>query len=252
MKKRPPTRAGSTSSARKAPKRTQAKTTHGKTTHAKKAKAKTTQAKTRLRIGPNRHVRLECTLRDEEGDVIEVGDGGSVVAYVHGYGMLVPGLETALTGLAEGDQREIVVPPASGYGERDEGLVLEVDRSDLPDPERIAKGDELDAEWPDGSSQTMTVVEVRSESVVVDANHPLAGMALRYFVKVLAVRPASEGEIELAARELAEAEDEALADAEGGCGSDCGHDHNDHDHAHPHEHPHQELITLGVRKNAAN
>jgi FKBP-type peptidyl-prolyl cis-trans isomerase SlyD len=197
-----------------------------------------------LRIAPNSFVSLDCTLRDEEGEVIDDGEGDGRVDYVHGYGMLVPGLETALSGLAEGDQREILVPPASGYGERDEDLVMEVDRSDFPNPERIAEGDELDAEWPDGESQTMRVVEVRSDSVIVDANHPLAGVALRYFVSVLRVRRASTEEIERAARELEEAEDAAQAEEEkAACGAD---------HVHDDGGSHEQLITLGKRKSAPN
>jgi FKBP-type peptidyl-prolyl cis-trans isomerase SlyD len=199
-----------------------------------------------IRIEANTFVSLDCTLRDEDGEVIEVGEGGGAVDYVHGYGMLVPGLETALSGLAEGDHREILVPPASGYGERDEDLVMEVERSDFPNPDKVSEGDELDAEWPDGESQTMRVVEVRPDSVVVDANHPLAGMALRYFVKVLRVRPASDEEIEQAARELDEAEDAARAQEEEH-GAGCSHEHGD-----GHEHGHGELITLGKKKSAPN
>jgi FKBP-type peptidyl-prolyl cis-trans isomerase SlyD len=197
-----------------------------------------------LRIAPNRFVSLECTLRDEEGEVIDVGEEDDAVDYVHGYGMLVPGLETALSGLVEGDQREILVPPASGYGERDEDLVMEVERSDFPNPDRVAKGDELEAEWPDGGSQTMRVVEVRPDSVIVDANHPLAGMALRYFVKVLRIRLASDAEIEKAAREVEEAEEQAQAEADQRAShTGCSHDHD-------HEGGHEKLITLGKGKSA--
>jgi len=194
-------------------------------------------------IAPNSFVSLDCTLRDEDGEVIDVGEGGGLVDYVHGYGMLVPGLETALSGLAEGDHREILVPPASGYGERDEDLVMEVERSDFPNPEKIVEGDELDAEWPDGESQTMRVVEVRPDSVVVDANHPLAGMALRYFVKVLRVRPASTEEIERAARELEEAEDAARAEEELARGEGCAQGDGG---------SREQLITLGKGKSAPN
>jgi FKBP-type peptidyl-prolyl cis-trans isomerase SlyD len=118
---------------------------------------------------------------------------------------------------------------------------MEVERSDFPDPERVAEGDELEAEWPDGESQTMRVVEVRADSVIVDANHPLAGMALRYFVKVLRVRPASTEEIERAARELEEAEEAARAEEAEACGPGCSHDDGG---------SHEQLITLGKRRSA--
>jgi FKBP-type peptidyl-prolyl cis-trans isomerase SlyD len=195
------------------------------------------------KIEANSFVALECTLRDEAGDPID-GDEGEddLVEYVHGYGMLVPGLETALTGLAAGDAREIYVPPASGYGERDEELVMEVDRTEFPHPDDVTEGDEFVAELPDGENQAMRVVEVRPDSVVVDANHPLAGMALRYFVKVRLVRPATEEEIEKAARELAEAEEEG----EHACGEGCDHDHVEESV------PAARLITLGKRKDPPN
>ena len=197
------------------------------------------------KIEANSFVALECTLRDEAGDPID-GDGGEddLVEYVHGYGMLVPGLETALLGLGEGDAREIYVPPASGYGERDEELVMEVDRSDFPHPEDVAEGDEFVAESPDGESQAMRVVEVRPDSVIVDANHPLAGMALRYFVKVRLVRPATDEEIEKAARELSEAEEEG----DHACGEACDHDHGSNER----NGQASELITLGKRKGPLN
>jgi FKBP-type peptidyl-prolyl cis-trans isomerase SlyD len=193
------------------------------------------------RIEANSFVALECTLRDEAGDPID-GDEGEddLVEYIHGYGMLVPGLETALLGLEEGDAREIYVPPSSGYGERDEELVMEVDRSEFPDPEKVEEGDEFVAEFPGGENQAMRVVEVRDDSVVVDANHPLAGLTLRYFVKVRLVRPATDEEIEKAARELSEAEGEHA------CGDGCDHEAGDENGLA------EQLVTLGRRKGPPN
>ncbi|HEY6461604.1 MAG TPA: FKBP-type peptidyl-prolyl cis-trans isomerase, partial [Polyangiaceae bacterium] len=131
-------------------------------------------------IQPNAHVTLDYELRDDEGELIDASaaEDGEPIEYVHGYGMLVPGLEAALVGLRVGDERDIVVPAEAGYGERDESLVLEVDRSEFPDPKAIAPGDEFVAESPDGDEMAMNVVEVKDDVVVVDANHPLAGMTL--------------------------------------------------------------------------
>ncbi len=149
--------------------------------------------------------------------------------------MLVPGLEAALVGLEIGDEREVVVSAEDGYGEHDEDLVLEVERSEFPDPSKVSAGDEFIAESPDGDDVPMRVIEVKGESVVVDANHPLAGVSLHYKVKVLVVRSATEEEIETAARELAEAEDHEH-------GPDCDHDHDDDGTA---------LVQLGTTKKRA-
>ncbi|MBX3192475.1 MAG: FKBP-type peptidyl-prolyl cis-trans isomerase [Labilithrix sp.] len=158
-------------------------------------------------IQPNARVVLDYTLRDDKGDVLDAsdGEGGEPIVYVHGYGMLVPGLEVALAGLAQGDEREVVVPAAEGFGDRDEELVLEIDRSDVPNPKTVRAGDELVAESPDGDEVPMRVVEVTEESVVLDANHPLAGMTLHYAVKVREIADASESEVAEAAAAFEEA-----------------------------------------------
>jgi FKBP-type peptidyl-prolyl cis-trans isomerase SlyD len=191
-------------------------------------------------VAPNRFVSLEYTLRDEQGELLDESEGDAGIDYVHGYGMLVPGLESALRGLKAGDQREIIVPAASGYGEHQEDLVMELDRSELPNPEEVAEGDEFIAEWPGGEEVPLRVVLVKDDSVVVDGNHPLAGIALCYSVKVRSVREATEEEIESAARDLADAEEHEH-------GPDCDHDHSHDQQAAPGT---EQLLTLGKRKSS--
>jgi FKBP-type peptidyl-prolyl cis-trans isomerase SlyD len=175
---------------------------------------------TEFDIQPNRHVTLDYELRDEGGDLLDASEieGGEPIRYVHGYGMLVPGLEAALVGLRVGDKREIVVPADSGYGEYDESLCVEIDRADFPNPAAVAVDDEFVAESPDGDEVAMRVVDVQDGVVVVDANHPLAGMTLRYNVTVVSVRPATDAEIERAAADLDEAHEHVH-------GPDCDHQH---------------------------
>jgi FKBP-type peptidyl-prolyl cis-trans isomerase SlyD len=173
-----------------------------------------------LSIQPNSFVVLEYELRDDEGEILDASDAedGEPIEYVHGYGMLVPGLEAALAGLKPGDEREVIVPAEAGYGERDETLVLQLDKSDLPEGGKVEIGDELVAESPDGDEIAMTVVELKDDVVVVDANHPLAGMTLRYQVKVVEVREATADEVEQAASDLDDAHEHVH-------GPDCDHDH---------------------------
>jgi FKBP-type peptidyl-prolyl cis-trans isomerase SlyD len=173
-----------------------------------------------LTIQPNTHVTLDYELRDDGGDLVDASeaDGGEPMRYVHGYGMLVPGLEAALVGLKAGDERDVVVPAESGYGEYDEGLVLEVDRGELPNPGAVRVGDELVAESPDGDELALSVVEVRDDVVVLDANHPLAGATLCYHVKVRDIRSATDDEIRQAASDLDDAHEHVH-------GPDCDHVH---------------------------
>jgi FKBP-type peptidyl-prolyl cis-trans isomerase SlyD len=200
-------------------------------------------------IQPNARVVLEYTLTNENGDVLDSSDAedGEPIEYVHGYGMLVPGLEAALADLAVGDTKDVTVSPEEGFGDRDEDLVMEVDRSDFPDPKAIAIDDEVVAESPDGEEVPMRVVEVKDETVIVDANHPLAGVTLRYSVKVIEVAQATDEEIEEAAAGLEE------AGYGGGCDDpthDHSHDGHDHGHGHGHDHPKNtgDLVQISSKK----
>ena len=174
-------------------------------------------------IQSNTFVTLDYILKDDKGGTLDESEveGGEPIKYVHGYGMLVPGLEAGLAGLKPGDKKEIVVSPEAGFGDRDEELLLEIDRGEFPDPDKITAGDEFVAESPDGDEVVMRVVEIKDEAVVVDANHPLAGQTLHYSVTVREVREATAEEIETAAAAFDEAEEHVH-------GENC-----DHDHPHP-------------------
>lgn len=193
-------------------------------------------------IQPNARVVLEYTLKDEKGAVLDSSDAedGEPIVYVHGYGMLVPGLEAALVGLEVGSAKDVTVSPEEGFGDRDDELVLEVDRSDFPDPKKVAVGDEVVAESPDGDEVPMRVIEVKKDSVVVDANHPLAGVTLRYSVLVKEVAQASDEEI----AEAAAGFDEAGYDDDHGC-NDPTHDHS---HGHSHGPKTGDLVQLSSKK----
>jgi len=181
-----------------------------------------------MTIQPNAYVTLAYTLRDAKGDVLDASDleDGEPIEYVHGYGMIVPGLESALEGLKVGDRKDVRVSAEAGFGLRDEELVLDIDRSELPDPSRVEIGDELVAESSDGEEIVLRVVEIQPDSVRVDANHPLAGQALHYSVEVKGIRPATDEEISQAAADL----EEALGDMD--------------EEGHTHEQP---LVQLGKK-----
>ena len=151
-----------------------------------------------VRIGPNAFAEVDYILEGEDGEVLDdssAGDG-QPLRYVHGYGMLVPGLEKRLEGLAEGAAADLVVPPEEAYGLHDEELVFSVDRSEAPQAE---EGDEVVLEDDDGDEAVARVVEVGDDELVVDGNHPLAGLTLRYRVQVREVREATADEIARAA-----------------------------------------------------
>jgi FKBP-type peptidyl-prolyl cis-trans isomerase SlyD len=137
---------------------------------------------------------FEYHLKDDEGQLIDSSEGNGPLSYIHGTGSIIPGLEQELEGKAVGDELDVRVPPEKGYGLRDERMIHEVPREKFP-PGEISVGMQVQARGPEGDS-ILTIVGVEDEVVRLDANHPLAGVALNFQIKVVEVRAATPQELE--------------------------------------------------------
>ena len=113
--------------------------------------------------------------------------------YLHGgYGGLLEALEEALEGKREGDEGHLQVEPEQAYGDYDAALLR------VEPLERYGEGLEAGMQVEEsfeGESRIYTVTDVAGGKAVLDGNHPLAGMALRFFLRILSVRTASPEEI---------------------------------------------------------
>lgn len=149
-----------------------------------------------MQVAKHKVVTIDYTVKDTAGDVIDSSDGGEPLAYIHGTGNLIPGLESALEGKSEGDSVNASIPPEQAYGERDEDLVQAVPRELFQTGEQeLHPGMRFQAQSDEGP-QVVTVVEVGDEEVTVDANHPLAGATLNFDVTVVGVRDATSEELD--------------------------------------------------------
>jgi len=149
-----------------------------------------------MQIAPGAVVVFDYKLTDSDDNLIDSGRGPSAMAYIHGHGQLVPGLEKALAGKSAGDRVQAVVPPEEAYGADREQDEIRVPRSDLPDDLELEPGAELLGTDEEGESDTFWVVAVEGEEVVLTRTHPLAGLTLKFDVTVTKVRPATEEELE--------------------------------------------------------
>lgn len=147
-----------------------------------------------MKIERGRVVSMHYTLRDEHGATIESSGGQQPLAYLHGHGHLISGLEKALDGRDAGLRTTVTVGPQDAYGEKDPNAVIRAARDDFPEGLKLEPGVEVQADTPDGPI-TFTVVSVEENEAVLDANHPLAGMTLTFDVEVVAVREASPEEL---------------------------------------------------------
>jgi len=148
-----------------------------------------------LLIGNNLVVSMHYKLTNDDGNVLDNSEGSEPLAYLHGVGNIIPGLENALTGKVKGDTLQVKVKPADGYGEIMPELIQIVDKATFQGVDSIEVGMAFEAQAPDGSMQHIVVKEVKGDDVTINANHPLAGMALNFDVEIVGVRKATEKEV---------------------------------------------------------
>jgi FKBP-type peptidyl-prolyl cis-trans isomerase SlyD len=140
-------------------------------------------------------VTMHYTLTDDAGTVLDSSEGREPLAYLHGHGNIIPGLEKALEGSEPGFKSSVTVPPGEGYGEKNPEAVFEAPREHFPPEMELAPGNQVYAEGPRGPV-TFTIVDTSDSGVVLDANHPLAGQTLHFDVEVVEVREATQEELE--------------------------------------------------------
>jgi FKBP-type peptidyl-prolyl cis-trans isomerase SlyD len=147
-----------------------------------------------VRIAKNTVVSLDVVLADIWGNALERSE--EPVQYLHGgYGNIFPAAEAALEGRSVKDRVEVRLEPEDAFGDYDEDLLRVEQRSRFP--EALEVGMRFEGE-PGGADEGrfFTVTDIAEDKVVLDANHPLAGMALKFSCTVTAVRPGTAAEIE--------------------------------------------------------
>ena len=159
-----------------------------------------------MKIEKNTIVSLRYKLTDAQNNVIEEPD--SPMVYLHGgYEGTFPKIETLLDGQDVGYEATIQLEPSEAFGEYDPELLKIEPRTRFPEPLEVGMqfegipdaNEELDLpEEPDSDDEPLiyTVTDVADSQVVLDGNHPLAGMALRFWVQVEDIRVATEDEIQ--------------------------------------------------------
>lgn len=143
-----------------------------------------------MHIKKNSVVSFHYALSDNDGKLLDSSHGNGPFAYLHGSGMIVPGLESRLEGKQAGDQFKAVVPPAEGYGEFNAQLLQRVPIEKFG-KQKVEQG----MQFQGGDHGVFTVKEVTEKHVLLDGNHPLAGVTLNFNVEVTDVREATADEL---------------------------------------------------------
>ena len=149
-----------------------------------------------MQVTPKCGVALTWTLKDTLGEVLDELE--APVDFLVGGGDLLAKIEEALQGHVAGDKVDLHLEPEEAFGDYDEQLVFLEDRKLFP--QELEEGMTFEQLPPGAKADTTkgtlyTVTEIYPDHVVIDGNHPLAGIAIRLRMKVEGVREATEEEI---------------------------------------------------------
>ena len=133
-------------------------------------------------------VKIHFTGKLQDETVIETSKDRDPLEFKIGDGNVIPGLEQGVIGMAVGDKKTIAISPEDAFGQPQEDLVVDINKSDFPKDVELAAGVYLNIESSDGKEFKAKVVEIKEDTVILDANHPLAGVTINYDVELLEIR----------------------------------------------------------------
>lgn len=145
-----------------------------------------------MKIAKDTVVTLQYRVAEPTGKLIEQSKDPMV--YLHGgYENTLPKIEEALDGKEAGHEVTLNLQPEDAFGQRDESLVRVIPKSEFPPGVKV--GGQLEGRSEDGQPRIFHVMKIKGPEVHLDGNHPLAGKALKFQLKVTGVRAASAEEI---------------------------------------------------------
>lgn len=124
----------------------------------------------------------------ENGEVFESTKKGQSMEFTIGSGDIIIGFQKGIVGMEVGEKKTIKVPPVEAYGPRYEELILNVKRDDLPEHISPVIGKEIQAWRAGGNLINLIITDIDRDTVTLDANHPLAGRTLIFYVELIDIK----------------------------------------------------------------
>lgn len=132
-------------------------------------------------------VRIHYTGTLQDGTVFDSSEGRDPLEFTLGAGQVIPGFDSAVSGMEVGASRTVTIPAAEAYGPRRDDMVLAIPRDQVPPHIDPTVGEQLQV--GQGQEQFLvTVAEVNDREVVLDGNHPLAGQDLTFALELVGIR----------------------------------------------------------------
>jgi FKBP-type peptidyl-prolyl cis-trans isomerase SlyD len=147
-----------------------------------------------MKIEKNKVASIHYTLKTTDNKLIEDSRNGEPLTYLQGAQNIIEGLEEVLLGKEKGDKFNLILNPDKAYGFAENELIQIVSLKQFEDPENVKEGIQIEIDSDEGPVYAM-VTKIEGDNVTLDANHPLADMALMYDVEVMDVRDATKEEL---------------------------------------------------------
>jgi peptidylprolyl isomerase len=133
-------------------------------------------------------VRVHYTGTLDDGEEFDSSRGLDPLTFTLGTGSVIQGFDDAVTGMTVGDEKRVTIPADEAYGPRRDELTLQLPRSELPPDLELEEGTQLRMEQGE-QSVVVTVRQLDDTTVTLDANHPLAGEALTFDLRLVDIVP---------------------------------------------------------------
>lgn len=132
-------------------------------------------------------VKIHYTGKLQDGTVFDTSEGREPLSFTIGSGQVIPGFEDAVMGMVEKETKNVRIPVDRAYGPRNEELMINVPRNQVPADIHPEEGQRLQIQGPGNQPVLVVVKEVTDECIVLDANPPLAGEDLIFDIELLEI-----------------------------------------------------------------
>ena len=133
-------------------------------------------------------VKVHYTGTLDDGNTFDSSRGREPLEFTMGQGQLIPGFEKAVEGLKVGDSTQVRIPADQAYGDVREDMIVEIEKDRFPEDIAPEIGMQLQINQPNGQPMPVTVRAVGDTHVTLDANHPLAGQALKFDIEIMEIK----------------------------------------------------------------
>lgn len=130
-------------------------------------------------------VKVHYTGRLKSGEQFDSSTGKEPLAFTVGAGQMIKGFDNAIPGMEVGEKKTISITPEEAYGPVNEEAIIEFPKNNIPDSLKVEPGMQLQLQSADGQPVPVVVKEVKDDTVVLDANHHLAGKELVFDIELM-------------------------------------------------------------------